>query len=196
MKINDITGLILAGGRGTRMGNVDKGLQLLKGEPMALHVLRRLAPQVGPVIINANRNLDAYTGFRVQVVSDEIDGFAGPLAGLHAGLRHCRTPYLTSAPCDSPFLPEDLVARLSTALEQQQADLAMAVTGDGETRQEHPVFCLTKTSLLASLTDFLKSGGRKPVIWFASLRLAQVHFENEAAFDNINTVDELTRHDD
>jgi len=194
MQINDITGLILAGGRGTRMGSVDKGLQPLGGEPMALHVMRRLAPQVDAVIINANRNGELYAGFGVPVFPDEIEGFAGPLAGLQAGLCHCRTPYLVSAPCDSPFLPHDLVARLADALEQQEADLALAVTGSGEGRQEHPVFCLLKTSLQASLTAFLQAGGRKPAIWFASLKTARVNFEDEDAFRNINTLLELDQY--
>lgn len=158
---------------------------------MALHVMRRLAPQVSSLIINANQNIDVYAGFGVPVFSDEVDGYAGPLAGLHVGLRHCKTTYLVSAPCDSPFLPDDLVSRLSHAIEQDGADLALAVTGAGETRQEHPVFCLARTSLLAELTTFLQSGGRKPSIWFASLRTTRVHFDDEAAFRNINTLDEL-----
>lgn len=127
----DITGLILAGGRGSRMGNVNKGLQPFRGEPMVRHVLTRLAPQVGPLLINANRNLDAYAAFGVPVHPDRLPDFAGPLAGLQTGLSHCDTTYLVTAPCDSPFLPDDLVARLGDALEAASADLAVAVTGDG-----------------------------------------------------------------
>lgn len=186
-----ITGLILAGGRGSRMGDVDKGLQLLDGETMVAHVFRRLAPQVGSLIINANRNLEAYQKFGVPLYPDDLTGFAGPLAGLQTGLRHCTTPYLVTAPCDSPFLPLDLVERLNLALTEQNADLAVAVTGEGDNRQPHPVFCLMKTSLLPYLDAFLESGKRRLDGWYASLNLAEVRFEDEAAFRNINTLDEL-----
>ena len=112
-----ITGLVLAGGRGSRMGGVDKGLQSYHGVPLALHALLRLAPQVGSAMINANRNLAAYESFGVPVWPDALPDFAGPLAGFLAGLEHCETPYLVTLPCDSPLFPEDLVARLAQALE-------------------------------------------------------------------------------
>jgi molybdenum cofactor guanylyltransferase len=188
-----ISGLILAGGRGSRMGHVDKGLQDFHGAPMAMHVMRRLAPQVGTMMINANQNLAPYEGFGVPVWPDEFTGFAGPLAGLQTGLRHCETPYLVTAPCDSPFLPENLVARLGEALILQDADLAVAITGEGEERQPHPVFCLLKTSLLNHLTDYLQSGGRKMDAWYASLKVAEVRFKDEAAFRNINTLEDLRK---
>lgn len=188
-----ITGLILAGGRGSRMGHVDKGLQVFRGAPMAMHVMLRLAPQVGTTMINANQNLAPYEGFGVPVWPDEFAGFAGPLAGLQTGLRHCETPYLVTAPCDSPFLPEDLVTRLSEALIFQDADLAVAITGEGEERQPHPVFCLLKTSLLDHLTDYLQNGGRKIDAWYASVKVAEVRFEDESAFRNINTLDDLRK---
>ena len=188
-----ITGLILAGGRGSRMGHVDKGLQVFRGAPMAMHVMQRLAPQVGKTMINANQNLAPYEGFGVPVWPDEFAGFAGPLAGLQTGLRHCVTPYLVTAPCDSPFLPDDLVVRLSEALIFQDADLAVAITGEGEERQPHPVFCLLKTSLLDHLTDYLQNGGRKIDAWYASVKVAEVRFEDEAAFRNINTLDDLRK---
>lgn len=186
-----ITGLILAGGRGSRMGNVDKGLQTLHGTPMALHVLERLAPQVGTLMINANQNLNRYEEFGLPVWPDEFAGFAGPLAGLQTGLAHCATPYLVTAPCDSPFLPQDLVAQLAAALIGQDAELAVAVTGTGDTRQAHPVFCLLKTSLLPHLTAYLQNGGRKVHAWHATLKIAEIFFEDEAGFRNINTLDEL-----
>ena len=113
----DITGLVLAGGRGSRMGGVDKGLQNHHGVPLALHALLRLAPQVGLTMINANRNLAAYESMGVPVWPDALADFAGPLAGFLAGLEHCDTPYLVTVPCDSPRFPEDLVARLASALE-------------------------------------------------------------------------------
>lgn len=190
-----ITGLILAGGRGSRMGDVDKGLQTLNGEAMVSHVIKRLAPQVGSLIINANRNLETYRQFGVAVWPDEISGFAGPLAGLQAGLLHCQTQYLVTAPCDSPFLPIDLVARLYDALAKQGADLAVAVTGESENRQPHPVFCLLKASLLPHLNAFLESGKRRIDAWYASLKVAEVTFDDEAAFRNINTLEELQQFD-
>ena len=192
---NLITGLILAGGRGTRMGNVDKGLQMLGDEPMVLRVIGRLAPQVGMLMINANRNQERYREFGVPVWPDELDEYPGPLAGFQAGLRHCQTPYLLTAPCDSPFLPVNLVERLASALEEQGADLAVAVTGEGESRQPHPVFCLLKSSLLPHLNEFLRSGKRRIDAWYASLKFVEVQFEDEAAFRNINTMEELRQSD-
>jgi molybdopterin-guanine dinucleotide biosynthesis protein A len=191
MDTSQITGLILAGGRGTRMGTVDKGLQTFRNAPMALHVMMRLQPQVGTIMINANQNLDAYERFGIPVWPDEMTGFAGPLAGLQTGLIHCETDYLVTSPCDSPFLPTDLVARLSTALEENDADLAVAVTGEGETRQPHPVFCLVKASLLPHLTLYLQAGERKFDKWYSSLNTTEVHFADDDAFRNINTLDEL-----
>ncbi|MES2070407.1 MAG: molybdenum cofactor guanylyltransferase MobA [Pseudomonadota bacterium] len=194
----EITGLVLAGGRGSRMGGIDKGLQLFQQEALAFHTMRRLAPQVGELMINANQHDAQYAalGCRLQaggvkVWPDEIAGFAGPLAGLQAGLQHCSTGYLLSAPCDSPFLPMDLASRLARALLEQGADLAVAATaGEGET-QVHRVFSLMKASVLPQLTAFLDQGGRKVGAWHASLCVAQVHFEEEAAFYNINTLEEL-----
>ncbi|MCU6435409.1 molybdenum cofactor guanylyltransferase MobA [Undibacterium sp. Jales W-56] len=190
-----ITGLLLAGGRGTRMGTVDKGLQVFRGAPMAMHALLRLSPQVGEIIVNANQHLAAYEAFGAPVWPDEIDGFAGPLAGLQTGLNHCETPYLVSVPCDSPFLPIDLVERLSNALLAEDADLAVAVTieSNGETmaKQSHPVFSLMKSSLLPHLSDFLHLGGRKVDAWYASLKVVEVVFDDVAAFRNINTLQDL-----
>lgn len=191
MDTNQITGLILAGGRGTRMGSVDKGLQIFRGAPMAMHVMLRLQPQVGPLMINANQNLGPYEGFGVPVWPDQIPDFAGPLAGLQTGLAQCETEYLVTAPCDSPFLPSDLVTRLYGELTEWEADLAVAVTGTGAERRTHPVFCLMKNTLLAHLTAFLQDGGRKIDTWYASLNVVEVHFPDETAFRNINTVDEL-----
>ena len=193
MNTEQISGLILAGGRGTRMGHVDKGLQNFRGAPMALHVMLRLQPQVGDLMINANQNLAPYESFGVPVWPDEMQGYAGPLAGMQTGLIHCTTDYMVTAPCDSPFLPVDLVERLAAGLLDADADLAVAVTGEGEgeTRQAHPVFCLMKASLLQHLTEFLRDGGRKIDAWYASLNTVDVHFAEEAAFRNINTVAEL-----
>lgn len=195
MDTSQITGIILAGGRGTRMGAVDKGLQTFRDAPMALHALMRLAPQVGYIMINANRNIAPYEAFGVPVWQDEIAGFAGPLAGLHTGLSHCDTEYLVTVPCDSPFLPADLVARLAAGLEESNADVAIAVTGTGETRQPHPVFCLVKSSLLPHLTQYLQEGNRKFDKWYSTLRAVEVPFDDENAFRNINTLDELRQYE-
>jgi molybdopterin-guanine dinucleotide biosynthesis protein A len=191
MNTEQITGLILAGGRGTRMGHVDKGLQTFRGAPMALHVMLRLQPQVGEVMINANQNLAPYESFGVPVWPDEMQGHAGPLAGMQTGLIHCTTDHMVTAPCDSPFLPTDLVQRLAEGLLDAGADLAVAVTGEGAARQVHPVFCLMKASLLQHLTEYLRDGGRKIDAWYASINHVEVLFEDEAAFRNINTMAEL-----
>ncbi|SOZ13590.1 molybdopterin-guanine dinucleotide biosynthesis protein A [Cupriavidus taiwanensis] len=193
---DDITGLILAGGRGSRMGGTDKGLQPLHGTPMAMHTMMRLTPQVGGLMINANRNLAAYESFGVPVYTDSVPDFAGPLAGMLAGLEQCATPWMVTAPCDSPFLPTDLVARLAQAIEAEGAELAIPVTLDQDgRRQTQPVFCLMPVSALDSLVAYLSGGGRKIETWAASHRLAEVLFDDAAAFANINTLDELRAHE-
>lgn len=181
-----VTGIVLAGGQGRRMGGVDKGLQLLHGRPMVAAVLARFAPQVDEILINANQNLDAYAAFGHRVVPDAIGGFAGPLAGLHAALGAASHPFVLTAPCDSPFLPLDLCARLQKALGGN--DLAVAKTGD----QPHPVFSLVRASVLDHLSKFLSSGGRKIDAWYSTLKVIEVPFDDEAdAFRNINTREEL-----
>ena len=181
-----ISGVILAGGQGRRMGGVDKGLQVLGGKPMIGHVIARLAPQVDEIVINANQNLERYAQFGHPVAPDVTGGFAGPLAGLQAGLQAAKHPLVVTAPCDSPFLPLDLVARLAGALGERQ--LAVARTGD----QPHPVFALVRRDLLGHLTAYLASGGRKIDAWYASLEVVEVEFDDEAeGFSNINTREEL-----
>jgi molybdenum cofactor guanylyltransferase len=181
-----VSGIVLAGGQGRRMGGVDKGLQMLRDRPMAAWVLERLAPQVGEIVINANQNLAAYGAFGFRVVPDEIGGFAGPLAGLHAGLAVAAHPLVVTVPCDSPFLPADLVARLRKALGAN--DLAVAKTGD----QPHPVFSLVRRSVHGHLTQYLAGGGRKIDAWYATLKVVEVPFDDETdAFRNINTREEL-----
>ena len=185
---SNITGLILAGGKGSRMGGVDKGLQSFRGKRLVDHVYERLVPQVGGVIINANQNHDEYKTLGVRVVSDAIEGYAGPLAGLHAGLSVSKRPFLASVPCDSPLLPTDLVERLYNRLDETGAELAVAKTGD----QPHPVFCLVRRALADHLAEFLKGGGRKIDAWYATLNVVEVAFDDEAeAFSNINTREEL-----
>jgi molybdenum cofactor guanylyltransferase len=187
----DITGLVLCGGRGTRMGGVDKGLQNHHGMPLALHALMRLQGQVGTVMINANRNLAAYESFGVQVWPDPVADYPGPLAGWLAGLEHCETPYMLTVPCDTPNFPLDLVPRLSSALVQNGADIAMAATEEGGLEQVQPVFCLLKADLMESLVAYLHAGERKIVRWTAQHACVSVRFENTAAFANANTLDDL-----
>ena len=182
-----VTGIVLAGGQGRRMGGVDKGLQPLRGKPMIEWVLERLKPQVSEVIVNANQNVEKYEAYGHRVVRDEIGGFAGPLAGLHAGLKFAKHSLVVTVPCDSPFLPADLVSRLGQSL---QGDLAVAKTGN----QPHPVFSLMKRDVRESLEAFLAQGGRKIDAWYAALKVVEVNFDDEAdAFRNINTLDELRR---
>ncbi len=186
--MGDVTGLVLAGGQGSRMGGIDKGLQSFRGKPMVAHVIERFAPQVDELLVNANRNVEAYARFGYRVISDEIAGFAGPLAGFERGLAHAATPLVATVPCDSPFLPRDLVARLRAALEAAGADLAVARTGE----QPHPVFCLMRRAVHASLEAFLASGQRKIDRWYGSLKVVEVGFNDEPdAFLNINTLGEL-----
>ena len=206
----DITGLVLAGGRGSRMGGVDKGLQNHLGMPLALHCLLRLQLQVGSAMVNANRNLGAYESMGVPVWPDTQADFAGPLAGMLVGLEHCETPWLATVPCDTPNFPLDLVERLAAAAQADGADIAMAATrepaleaganadADADATgqpvvQVQPVFCLLKASLLESLQAFLDSGQRKIDRWTAQHRCATVVFDDSAAFFNANTVEELRR---
>jgi len=190
MSKQQITGVVLAGGLGRRMGGTDKGLQELRGQPMVHWVIERLAPQVDELLINANQNGERYAAFGHRVVPDQIPDFAGPLAGLHAALSAATHPLVATAPCDSPFLPADLISRLFSALTAADADLAVAKTFD----QAHPVFCLCKRSVLPHLTEFLESGGRKIDRWYSTLNIVEVAFDDEAeAFENINTREELGR---
>lgn len=185
-----ITGLVLAGGMGRRMGSVDKGLLELHGRPLAAWVIERLRPQVDHLLISANQNIERYAAFGHPVVQDGIPDYAGPLAGLHAGLTVATTPLIATAPCDSPFLPDDLVSRLLAALTASGAGLAVARTFD----QPHPVFSLCRREVLPSLTHFLSAGERKVHRWHATLEVVEVAFDDEAgAFENINTHEELGR---
>jgi molybdopterin-guanine dinucleotide biosynthesis protein A len=193
-----ITGVILAGGRGSRMGGADKGLQHFRGMPMAMFTLMRLAPQVGEAMINANRNLAAYESFGVAVWQDTLNDFAGPLAGVLAALEHCESDYLVTVPCDTPLFPEDLVARLAEAMDREDAEIAMAAAPeeDGKLRAQ-PVFSLLRRELSESLARFTQGGGRKIDAWTAQHRTVLVPFDREgddpSAFANANTLAELHR---
>jgi molybdopterin-guanine dinucleotide biosynthesis protein A len=188
---DDITGLVLAGGRASRMGGVDKGLQNHLGVPLAMHAMMRLGPQVGHLMLNANRNLGAYESFGVPVWPDAVADYPGPLAGFLTGLEHCETPYLVTVPCDTPDFPPDLVARLGAALLEQDGEIAMAATRDAGAVQVQPVFCLLKSSLMESLVRFIESGQRKIDKWTAQHRCVEVVFDDPAAFFNANTTEEL-----
>ena len=197
---HDITALVLAGGRGTRMGGVDKGLQTFNGTPLALHTLLRLQMQqgglIGEVMINANRNLAAYEAFGAPVWPDSLPDYAGPLAGFMTGLERCETPLLMTVPCDTPLFPPDLAVRLADALGRENADIAMAAAReeDGQIRTQ-PVFCLLRAELLESLVAFTHEGGRKIDRWTALHKTVTVPFDqpndDPRAFFNANTLAEL-----
>ena len=183
-----VTGVILAGGLGRRMGGADKGLQLLDGKALVQHVLERFAPQIDELLVNANQNRVHYETFGCSVIADRFPGFAGPLAGLHVALSSASHPLVATVPCDSPFLPSDLVARLQAALLCNDAQLAMARTFN----QPQPAFCLCRRELLPQLSHFLEGGGRKLALWYRTLKAVEVSFDDqEAAFSNINTAGEL-----
>ena len=191
--VEQITGLILAGGRGSRMGGVDKGLQNHLGMPLAMQALLRLQPQVGALMINANRNLAAYESMGVPVWPDALADYPGPLAGFLAGLERCETPYLVTVPCDTPNFPTDLVERLAAALVAEDAEIAMAATREDGQLQVQPVFCLMAATLMESLVAFTQGGQRKIDRWTGQHRCATVVFDDADAFFNANTLDELQR---
>jgi molybdenum cofactor guanylyltransferase len=201
---DQITGIVLAGGRGSRMGGVDKGLQSYKGTSLIKHTLLGLQPQVGQLLINANRNLDIYHAFgaefSAEVLTDNLADFAGPLAGFLVGLQHCKTPLLMTVPCDTPRFPADLTSRLAEALVQQHADIAMVSSPDDEGILRHqPVFCLIRKELMESLQAFTLAGGRKIGAWAAQHKLARVDFnqahDDPKAFYNANTLQDLQQLD-
>jgi molybdopterin-guanine dinucleotide biosynthesis protein A len=192
----DITGLILAGGRGSRMGGVDKGLQKHLGLPLVMHAQLRLGLQVGHLMVNANRNLGAYESMGVPVWPDASADYPGPLAGFLAGLEHCETPFMVTVPCDTPNFPDNLVARLAQGLVEAEADIAIAATREPDDQgvmhvQVQPVFCLMRTELMESLVRFTQSGQRKIDKWTAQHRCTVVEFDDASAFFNANTPAEL-----
>lgn len=193
MRGEAITGVVLAGGLGRRMDGNDKGLQLLRGKPLAQWVAERLAPQVDELLVSANRNPARYAAFGHRVVADAVPDFAGPLAGLHAALSAAAHPLVATAPCDSPFLPEDLVSRLYAGLTAAGADLALVRAGE----RVHPVFCLCRRELLPGLTAYLASGERRFMGWIAAVNAVEVDFSDRAeAFENLNTLADLARFGD
>ena len=197
---SDISAIILAGGRGTRMGGVDKGLQPFDGVPLAWHAAQRLQAQqggpLGEIMLNANRNLAAYEAFGVPVLPDTLTDYAGPLAGFLTGLEHCKTAFLLTVPCDRPLFPLDLAQRLAQALERDDAQIAMVSAAEDDYQlRAQPVFCLLARDLLQSLQRFTQDGGRKIDRWTAQHRTVLVPFDAPAddprAFCNANTLEQL-----
>jgi len=191
--IEQITGLVLAGGRGSRMGGIDKGLQTHLGQPLALLALQRLRAQVGRLMVNANRNLPVYEAMGVPVWPDAIADYPGPLAGFLAGLAHCETPWLVTVPCDTPGFPLDLVQRLAQGVVAEGAEIAIAATLEQERVQLQPVFCLMAATLIDRLIRSMRSGERGIERWARQQRCATVVFEDTDAFFNANTLDDLQR---
>lgn len=185
-----VTGLILAGGLGRRMGGEDKGLVSLAGRPMVAHVLEALRPQVGPILVNANRNRERYAALGHPVLADALGGYQGPLAGMLTALKHCSTEFLVTVPCDAPLIAPDLVARLHAARVAAGADLAVA--SDGARLQ--PVFLLLRASLAPSLEAYLAAGGRTTHAWVGQSRAAVADFSDQPdTFVNVNDADERQR---
>jgi molybdopterin-guanine dinucleotide biosynthesis protein A len=183
-----ITGVILAGGQGRRMGGVDKGLALYVGRPLIEWVITALRPQVDALLINANRNLERYARYGVPVIADLAPGFQGPLAGIRSAMRAARTPWIVTLPCDGPYPAPDLVERLVLAL--SAADAELAVASDGVRNQ--PVYALLPVRLAASLDDYLAGGERKVALWYARHRVAVADLSDRPeSFININTLDAL-----
>ena len=188
----DITGLILAGGRAQRMGGIDKGLISFHGKPLIESAIDRLQPQVGTILINANRSITKYSHYGYPVLMDETPDFSGPLAGFSVGLKHCKTTYLLTSPCDSPLLPNDLAEKMGTELEKNNLELVFASSKENDGKiWSQPVFCLMKSSLKDSLDVFLCKGDLKIDRWFKELRSGTVVFENPQVFANVNTPEEL-----
>lgn len=184
----NITAVILAGGRGRRFGGLDKGLIEYKHCPIIEHVINAIAPQVDTIMINANRSEETYTNYGYPVINDELSGFQGPLAGFSTAMQHAENSYVLTLPCDGPFISADYVERMAAVFVNTQADLAVA--HDGHRMQ--PVHALLPTGLLGSLRRFLDIGERKIDRWYAEHTVALVDFSDSSdIFQNINTLEEL-----
>lgn len=185
---DQITGVILAGGMGRRMNGVDKGLVLLNGREMICYIIDVLKPNVSEVVVNANRNLDAYEKFGASVVADSIEGYQGPLAGLEAGMSQAKTPWVFTCPCDSPIQSSSLLPYMWQQIKNTDANIGLAYDGE----RTHPVFSLVQTNLLESLRAYLGAGDRKIDRWFEQHKLLTIDCSDYAtSFVNINTEDEL-----
>ena len=180
----EITGVILAGGKARRLNGRDKGLEPFSGRPLVEWVVAALAPQVGGLLINANRNQETYGRLGYPVIADRLDDFQGPLAGFASAMAAANTPWILTVPCDGPFLAPDLAARLVAALEQDDAELAVASDG----RRMQPVHALLPVALAPSLAAFLAEGERKIDRWYARHRVALADLSDRPeSFANLNT---------
>ena len=191
----NLCAVVLAGGKGSRMNGVDKGLQLLHSQSLVTHAIKRLQAQtiaVTAIAINANRNLRNYQELGFEVWPDEQSDFAGPLAGIMVAMKHCAYPYLLTVPCDTPLFPLNLAEKLTQSLLSNDAEIAVAATPDvdGVLRRQ-PVFCIVKVSLKDSLQNFMAEGGRKIGAWTALHQTVIVPFEDPKAFSNLNTIEDL-----
>ena len=185
---NDITGVILAGGRARRMGGADKGLVLFNGKPLIEYVIDALEPQVGRLLINANRNHEKYRSYKFDVISDELKDYCGPLAGMACVLNEINTPYLVTAPCDTPFITDNLVKNLSSSIVHENTEISVAHNGE----RLQPVFCMIKKTLITSINEYLQNGGRKIDQWFEQHSLSIVDFSSHSeCFENFNSKDEI-----
>lgn len=185
---SEITGVILAGGQARRMNGQDKGLVMLSNKPMIEYVIEALKPQTSKLIINANRNHDVYSSYGIEIIADQLSGFCGPLAGMASALKTIKTEYMVTAPCDSPFIPDNLVQRLATELENKATDISVAHNGE----RIQPVFCMLKKSLAQSLNNYLAAGDRKIDRWFEQHNYAVADFSDvPSTFDNINTPEDI-----
>jgi molybdopterin-guanine dinucleotide biosynthesis protein A len=183
-----ITGLVLCGGRGTRMGGVEKALLPWAGRPLLAQVLERLSPQVATVALNVNREAARYAGFGLPLWPDADDRLPGPLAGWLAALQRVQTPWLLSVPCDSPLLPPDLATRLAGPLAAPGAPpLAIATTADGP----QPVFALLHRSLAPALAAALAAGERGVQRFARAQGAAEVRFDDAVAFADADTPQDL-----
>jgi molybdopterin-guanine dinucleotide biosynthesis protein A len=183
----ELSAVVLAGGRGERLGGMDKGLALLAGKPLIAHVLARLAPQVDDIVISANRNAERYAEFGAPVVADAEADFPGPLAGILAGAARARHDWLLVVPCDTPFLPDDLGVGLLAAA--RAADTRLARASDGS--RGHYAIMLLRRELLADLATWLAAGERRVQAWQARHAPAEAIFADSDAFLNLNTPDDL-----
>lgn len=187
LPVDQISALILAGGRGSRLGGQDKGLIDLMGQPMIAHVLSVLRTQVHMVLVSANRHIEEYQALGTPVVKDRLSDYQGPLAGIEAGLTVCPTPYLAIFPCDAPCLDRALLPMLYEEMERTNTDIVYALSRQGERLYPEPTFALIRADMLSSLRRFLDAGNRKLLDWYQQADYAEVLFEDLRCFANANT---------
>ena len=185
---DEITGVILAGGKARRMGGTDKGLVQFRGKPLIEHVIQAFEPQVGNLLINANRNHEIYKNYGFDIVSDESEDYCGPLAGILSALNKIDTPYLATAPCDTPFISRNIVEKLSLSILSEKTEISVAHNGD----RLQPVFCVMKKDLIISINNYLREGGRKIDQWIKQHSVTIVDLSSEIkCFENFNSKEEI-----